>query len=246
VGQICQSGACVDPCEGVVCPSNQVCIAGDPGALTLCGPACTCTELAVPLCDAATACDERPESPTFGECVAPGCESVTCGEFEVCVEGTCVDSCEGVVCPRDQICIDGECITDRCASIMCPGTQVCRDGICYDACDGVSCPDGELCRDGACVPDPCFGVSCPDGQICRSGGCVPDPTVDAGTTVRPDGGTGGFDGGVEMPGGGDDGCGCRVVGSASGWSGSGSGSGRTGALLLGFLGLLGLLYRRRR
>ena len=47
-GQQCQEGACIDPCLGVVCPANQVCVARDPSALTLCGPSCACTELAVP------------------------------------------------------------------------------------------------------------------------------------------------------------------------------------------------------
>lgn len=229
IGQRCTGGACIDPCEGVTCPSNQVCVARDPDALTLCGPSCNCLELTLPLCEAGEACDTREGSPTEGECVAAGCELVTCGPTEICVSGTCQDSCQGVICPRNQVCISGNCTADLCARVVCPGTQVCRDGACFDACDGVSCTSGMICRDGACVPDPCFGISCNLGERCSGGVCVTDPTFDGGVA-------GGMDGGGRPGPPMDGGCGCRTAGTASEGSGV--------ALL--FVLALGLIRRRRR
>ncbi len=230
-GQRCEGGACLDPCAGVVCPSNQVCVARDPAALTLCGPSCACDELVLPLCAADSTCDARTDSPTAGECVDPGCETAVCGPGEVCVAGSCVDGCEGVVCPFGQRCLEGECVIDRCASVVCPGSQICRDGECFDGCDGVSCATGQICRDGACIPDPCFGVECNAGERCVAGTCVPDGTVDAGG-ARADAGRGRMDGG--NGGTMDGGCGCRAAGSSRG----------TGWLLA--LALVLVAWRRRR
>ncbi len=232
-GRVCAGGACIDPCLGVLCPTNQVCIAGEPGALTVCGPACTCDELVMPLCPVGEACDVRMESESYGRCVDPGCEVLTCGPGETCTAGACVDGCAGVACPLDQICMDGECVNDRCASVVCPGSQVCRDGECFDACDGVSCAPGEICRDGACIPDPCFGVTCDPGERCVSGTCVPDgPSFDAGGTSM-DGGAGRPDAGPGAPM--DGGCGCRAAGGPS-----------RGALALVAMALAWLVRRRAR
>jgi MYXO-CTERM domain-containing protein len=206
-GERCIGGACIDPCVGVLCPSNQVCIARDPDAQTLCGPACSCDEITIPLCPSDMACDARPGSDTFGECVDPGCETRTCGPTEVCESGACVDGCEGVVCPFGQACVGGACVIDRCASVVCAGGQLCRDGECRDACDGMSCPDGQICEDGACMQDACFGIDCGAGMRCSGGRCVPDGTsIDAGMTMpRVDAGRG--------PGDMSPGCACRAQGA---------------------------------
>lgn len=232
-GRVCTGGACVDPCAGVVCPSMQVCIAGTPGALTLCGPACTCLDLpATTLCAAGTACDARAGSPTAGLCVEPGCETASCGPGEACVAGACVDGCSGVTCPFGQVCRVGECVADRCASVTCGVGLVCRDGACRDACDGVSCPAGERCAAGACEPDPCASVDCGPAARCVEGTCVElprdaGPPVDAGMDAGRRGG-----GGVVT----DAGCGCRAGRAAVPVSGG------IGALLIG----LALGARRRR
>jgi hypothetical protein len=228
-GRVCAGGACIDPCAGVVCPSMQVCVAAEPGARTVCGPACTCSDLAASaICGSARACDARMGSPTMGRCVDPGCETASCGASEICVGGACVSPCAGVVCPLDQICVEGECVVDRCASVVCGTGLECRAGACVAACTGVTCADGERCVDGDCQPDPCFGVDCGSGMRCVEGLCV-DSGLDAG---RRDAGELRMDAGPRAnPNAG--GCGCRA--------------GRSGpGLALGtLLGLLALLARRR-
>ncbi len=185
-GEICAGGACIDPCAGVVCPAMQVCIAGEPGARTVCGPACTCTEVSVPLCPADRACDARAGSPTLGHCVDPGCETAMCAATEVCTAGACVPACRDVVCPLGQRCADGACIADRCASVRCGAGQVCREGACVDSCDGVMCAAGQRCVDGGCVPDPCAAVMCPDGSTCVEGSCVMTGERDSGGGMTGD------------------------------------------------------------
>ena len=231
-GQRCAGGACLDPCQGVMCPTNQVCIARDPDASTVCGPACTCDELATPLCPDGTACDVRSDSGSFGECVDPGCETATCAAGEICTAGACADACLGVVCPTDQECIAGACVPDLCAGASCPSGEVCRAGACVDACAGVTCPAGELCRAGACVTDPCFGVTCEDGERCSGGSCIPDGTPRDAGGMRQDAGPGG-DAGATPPVE-DGGCGCRTAAPSGGSPGV--------ALLL----LAGLFALRRR
>jgi hypothetical protein len=42
--------------------------------------------------------------------VERGCDIVNCGPGLYCEDGLCHDSCEDVVCPRGQTCLDGECV----------------------------------------------------------------------------------------------------------------------------------------
>lgn len=224
-GEVCTSGACIDPCAGVVCPASQVCIAGEPGALTLCGPACTCEDISIPLCAADRACDERPDSETLGSCVDPGCETMTCAATEVCVGGTCIDACVGVMCPLDQVCVDGRCGRDPCDGVRCPGTATCVGGECVGGCEDVMCPDRQRCIAGECVALPCPEEPCFVGFTCVAGECV-DESEDTG---RSDGGR---DAG---PGAESGGC-CRV---------GGGGGDPSGAMLV-TLALGAILLRRRR
>lgn len=226
-GRLCAGGACIDPCAGVVCPSMQVCIAADPGARTVCGPACTCSDLAASvICGAGRACDARPDSPTVGHCVDPGCETAICAPTESCVGGSCRDACIGVTCPLGQLCRMGECVVDRCASVTCGSGLLCRDGACVSTCDGVSCPTGERCVDGGCEPDPCASVDCGPEARCVEGTCVALPR-DAGASID----AGRMDAGPRVnPNQG--GCGCRASSASSG----------AGWLLAG----LALLILRRR
>ncbi|MDQ3033382.1 MAG: hypothetical protein M3Y87_13260 [Myxococcota bacterium] len=225
-GELCTGGACIDPCAGVVCPASQVCIAGEPGALTLCGPACTCEDISIPLCPTDRACDERTGSETRGSCVDPGCETATCAATEVCVGGACVDACAGVVCPFGQTCSEGACVIDLCAAVRCGSGTRCRAGECVDVCDGVSCADGERCVAGACVEDPCAAITCGEGHRCAEGTCIVDGSGDSGPASAMDGG--------RARTGTSGGC-CRVGGGAR----------DPGGLLL--LGLaLAMLFLRRR
>jgi len=226
-GRLCAGGACIDPCAGVICPSMQICIAAEPGARTICGPACTCSDLASSvICGADRTCDARPESPSAGHCVDPGCETAICATTEACTAGTCRDRCDGVVCPVGQACRAGECIVDRCSSVSCGAGTVCRDGACVSACDGVSCPSGERCVDGGCLPDPCAGIDCGAAARCVDGTCIALGR-DAGPPVE------GMDaGGTRVPN--EGGCGCRV------------GRGNSALSLLAGLGLIAALLARKR
>ncbi len=235
-GEICAGGACIDPCAGVTCPAMQICIAGEPGARTVCGPACTCSDLAAgSLCAAGTSCDARMGSPTAGRCVEMGCETVSCTAGEICVAGSCVDACTGVSCPLGQVCAEGACTTDRCANVMCGLGLVCRDGACVTPCDGVMCGTGERCRDGGCERDPCFGVDCGAEAYCDdNGACIANP-VDAGTGSI-DAASGARDAGRRATPT-SDGCACRVSGRSQGG----------GLALLALLALgVALAERRRR
>ncbi len=238
-GQRCVEGACIDPCAGVTCPTNQVCVARDPSATTLCGPACTCADLASSLCGDGTACDGRDGSPSRGLCVESGCETLDCPSGTVCRAGSCVDGCEGVRCPLGQTCEAGRCVPDLCAAVTCPSGTVCSGGECVDPCTLVTCEDGMRCVRGECVPDPCASVTCDPGSRCVDGTCV--PSGDAGTGSGSDAGTGldagsdGGDGGA-APAASDPGCACSLREHRRS---------APGALLLPLL-LLGLLARRRR
>ncbi|MCC7539894.1 MAG: hypothetical protein IT379_26980, partial [Deltaproteobacteria bacterium] len=240
-GQVCREGACIDPCLGVRCPTNQVCIAGRPGATTLCGPACTCTDLGTTsLCEMGSACDARPASDTFGLCVEPGCETLTCAADERCEAGACVAACSGVSCPLDQRCEAGVCVADPCARITCPAGRACREGACVDACTDVTCTPPLVCRSGGCV-DPCAGVSCFAGQVCMNGACVAvdGGVVDAGPaadTGAQDPDAGSRDTGPRRSGVAEPGCGCRVAGATRG----------SGLRVLATLALLALVARARR
>lgn len=234
-GEICAGGSCLDPCQGVVCPAMQVCIADRPGALTICGPACTCLDLpSTSLCEAGTVCDARMGSPTVGRCVEPGCETVTCAAGEVCSGGTCVDACAGVTCPLGQRCDLGACVADRCAAVTCGTGLVCSDGRCVAPCDLVTCEASERCREGVCEADPCFGVDCGTEARCVEGACIANGTDDVGGASAMDSGPR-RDAGTRA-GATSEGCGCSVPGSGE--------HDRSRSLLLA-LGLLALVLGRR-
>jgi len=166
-------------CEGVVCEEGftcdeaiGICTCGGPGGVT-CAEGEICAASPSPHCTSPR-CEhvecERGQSchPETGLC---HCGGESCGEDEICVEGTCVDPgpCAGVSCGPGSSCDpeDGSC---SCGEARCEPGESCVDGVCtLDRCAGVRCANGSICSpaDGVCH---CGGV---DGPICNRGeACV--------------------------------------------------------------------------
>ncbi len=230
-----QTKKCKPACDGVVCPFGESCKDGkcvDLCAGVQCPPPkqCWLGECKAPCkcyagdigCNTGEVCDK---GGTDG-CVPPACQGKTCAAGEHCdATGACVGKCSGVICPQGQKCNS----TTGCVPL----------------CEGVLCGDGETCnpKTGACEASQCNPL------------CIPPKVCVAGQCVLPEAGTGGSGGAVndagsdaaaasggQTPKGGttdsgdDGGCGCRAPKTAPVWP----------AALLGLLGALGLLARRRR
>jgi MYXO-CTERM domain-containing protein len=145
-------------------------------------------------------------------CVPQRCASVTCPSGQKCDEntGTCVDACQGVVCPAPticvaagltprcidcndpslactapQICVAGKCQDDPCLNVNCASGQYCDNGTCKDLCIPGKCAAGERCVAGNCITDPCSNVPCGDKQFCnpQTGMCETDKCL--GTLCGP-------------------------------------------------------------
>jgi MYXO-CTERM domain-containing protein len=172
-GSQCIEGACTLPCGTgeFVCPKGQICkdkwCVPDP-------------------CDAA-ACEGKGWVCKAGECIDP-CKNVTCGKFEKCVKGACVDtSCYNPQnsCPDGQICVQGACENDPCKGVKCGDAEFCSDGKCVRICDTMVCGSGELCKvvqEGGkpvakCVKDACADQQCNSPYVCIDGKCVEDPCL---------------------------------------------------------------------
>ena len=94
------------------------------------------------------------------DCIAasPCTTDEDCGEGRVCTESGCLEptSCDGVVCPNGEACVNGACQLIDCADLNCPEGQDCVNGACVDpalvACDDANpCADGFICVDNDCV-----------------------------------------------------------------------------------------------
>lgn len=233
--QTCYRGTCVDICFEGSCQPGFTC---DRDTGSCVEDPCVGVE-----CEAGQRCSE-------GSCV-DACDGIVCPHGFECISGSCVDPCASVTCGDDQFCREGLC-ANRCPCSPCPAGETCNaDGTCTPrGCDIINCPEGFFCEDGACL-NACEGVVCPSGQECIVDRCMtppPLPPVDAGIPDDRDGGTPedgdaavAVDGGRVLDDrGGDDGCGCRVVGRTS----SAPSTDGTGALAL--MALLGLVLVRRR
>jgi hypothetical protein len=110
-GQICQGGACVGGCDGVVCPAKQICELGvcvDPCL----GVTCKGTVCVLGVCVQSCACAPCPKGQVCaagGACVDTGCDTMTCGAGQVCSKGACGDACAGAKCPGGAGCHNGIC-----------------------------------------------------------------------------------------------------------------------------------------
>ncbi|MBN2497339.1 MAG: hypothetical protein JXR96_22300 [Deltaproteobacteria bacterium] len=181
-GQVCRNGACVGPCEGLICEDPP----GDASCYEIPGECrfgnCSYT----PLADG-TDCESEDPCTVNGVCHQGICAgeplvcntppAATCTDGTTlrtytssgrCVDGDCVYDHAEVTC--SQGCADGRCVGDPCAGVTCdsppepavcyvePGT--CSSGECsYDYNDGHICDDGDPCRvQDSCRQGVCAGV----------------------------------------------------------------------------------------
>jgi len=227
-----------DDCNGMVDDGDSLCpVAGDVCAEGKCVHPCDDSEFK---CFVGLTCD------TDGLCKDPRCIGKTCGAGQVCIAGTCVGGCDGVVCPHGEVCRLGNCVAP-CEGVTCPADRICEGGACQPKCGGCRscatgfscnttsgvcfemgcenkmCAAGQVCKPpGNCV-DGCEGVTCPGGQECKMGKCTQIPLPDGGTP-----GTGGTGIIIITGRGGSTGTGGGVAGSVgTGTGGSGTGTGGT-------------------
>lgn len=236
-GSVCdaQTKKCKPACDGVVCPFGESCKDGkcvDLCAGVQCPPPkqCSLGECKAPCkcyagdigCNAGEVCDKV----GTGDCVPPACQGKTCAAGEHCdATGACVGKCSGVICPQGQKCSSTTGCVPLCEGVLCGDGQTCnpKTGACEDAQCNPICIPPKVCVAGQCVV--------PEGGTGGSGGAVNDAGSDAAAASggqTPKGGT--------TDSGDDGGCGCRAPKTAPVWP----------AALLGLLGALGLLARRRR
>lgn len=181
-GRVCEGGACVDACIGVVCNAPPP-----------------------PSCNGETVV--QPRSP--GICRAGVCD-YTGDEFDcsrngqTCENAECVDPCVGVTCntpPDDRCdgntivrysgagaCLNGDCVYSAFTADCGEGGFTCVDAECFDLCAGVTCDappvpscDGDVavlgdalgvCSAGLCsygsAGEDCSSI----GGWCVAGGCT--------------------------------------------------------------------------
>jgi MYXO-CTERM domain-containing protein len=214
-GQSCKDGACVDLCAGVQCPAPKQCQLGE------CKVPCSCYASDV-ACSAPSVCDKGGTE----QCVTAGCLGVTCNTGEHCdpQSGQCVGLCAGVTCPQGQKCAPPNGCVPLCEGVTCAAGQECNPatGQCEDTLCNPICLPPKVCVAGQCVLS--------DAGVGGTGGSTQDagPDASAGSSGSPPkGGT--------STSGDDGGCGCRAPASSPTWP----------AMLLAFLGLVGLGLRRR-
>lgn len=210
---------CYNVCDEQSCGENAICIAenqhavcqcppgyrGDPIPDFGCKPTSTCND-----CAPSAICEVTPSG---NVCKCPqgftgfpdssGCFPIgqcpngdkDCPSSAHCLEGRCIDKCEGVCGPNmkctiknnEAVCLcpshfkfvsnlakDG-CIRD---APPCVGDAECGGGICYQgqctvACRNINdCADGEHCVNNKCLVQCSSHSQCPQEQACKSGSCV--------------------------------------------------------------------------
>jgi hypothetical protein len=112
-----------------------------------------------------------------------------CPALQMCVRGTCTETCFEGGCPDGFTCTSMGCVETACADVICRDGERCRGGVCVPACDGIVCPYGQSCVGGRCV-DACAGITCDDCTVCESGACVARcmfAPCGAGQTCTPEG-----------------------------------------------------------
>ena len=149
-------------CDGTVdeeapCPDSKRCFQGK------CVASCSTGEFR---------CPNTFECNDAGVCIDLACQTVQCGEGEVCIGGACRSACQDVTCPINQQCQLGRCV-DLCAGVTCESEKVCENGICVQNCGCRACADDQACHsDGRCVDIGCETKTCDAGQVCKAGACI--------------------------------------------------------------------------
>jgi hypothetical protein len=154
----------------------------NPGSLCPSGASCTSCQCAYPCEEGEFPCPVGRSCNDDNFCVVNPCFGVVCpatpdGAAQVCVEGSCVPTCDVVSCGGGLVChlATGQCVPDNCHGFpeRCSATELCVSGSCVaNPCAGVTCSNaGEYCTDGQCVRS-CSGVECGRGQECVRGACV--------------------------------------------------------------------------
>ncbi|MHC4816034.1 MAG: MopE-related protein, partial [Planctomycetota bacterium] len=110
-----------DDCDGVVdndatCPQE--------------GAACINCECALPCGEGEFKCPSGYICNADDYCVADPCDPDQCDG--ICVAGTCIDPCENITCGKYEECQKGACVDTSCfnPSIGCPAGEQCVDGVC--------------------------------------------------------------------------------------------------------------------
>ena len=196
-GEVCEDGACVDPCAGVVCdaPPADAC---DGGQRVLWDAAGTCVAGTCEYTSETTDCAARGEACEDAACVpiacdtecddpSPGCEGdiAVASHNGACLEGTCHWDVTRTDCAvRGQTCVEGACVAGPCHDVVCDagpeprcvGTVLreyevngtCADGACdYPFIETDCADDGMSCVAGRCVADPCADVTCDEPPVGR-------------------------------------------------------------------------------
>ena len=163
-GFVCNSGYChPTKCANVKCKTGERCLDGK------CVPRCQGV-----VCKAGEKCD-----PMTGLCVDFSCHGKVCPPGQVCLGGeTCgPHPCPPGSCAANQLCVNGTCY-NTCLNVKCPDGQECFRGSCrpVDPCKARACLPGEACKVvggvAKCVTDPCAGVTCKGSQRCVDGTCI--------------------------------------------------------------------------
>lgn len=258
-------------CNGVVDDGDGLCAAGLQCNEGKCQGPCSNSEFP---CSGGMVCDQATSLCVEKECVGVvctggqicrggvcqgGCEGVVCPTSQTCMLGRCIDPCVGIQCPDSFVCDKGACVAD-CKCLPCANGLKCENGRCVDpACNNVVCEGDMVCNAGKCV-DPCAGISCPGGQTCSKGACIstgaPTTTGTTGSIINPTTGTTGLIISTGSPSGASGAAGASASTSvtdlgaakseASGCSCRVTGSGSSGAGLLGLILGLGIFAARRR
>ncbi len=167
------TGNCINPCEGLTCPTGTTCKQG------------RCLDCFALGCPTGQVCQTNASH--IGACVVDPCMGITCQPGQSCVNGSCTMAACGGQCSAGQVCENNQCVSS------------CT----VDVCSGVNCGEGQACdpASGNCIADPCLRTNC-GTQSCTiacdgTAQCAPHAGVDVlatgggGLSCQTTGGAGG-------------------------------------------------------